>query len=225
MERAFHWLGCALGCLTILFVAEEGLEPNLLWLTASCAVLGLAFGNQWVQFLGTFNVRTVALALFCLFTLRVSILTNFTYAGHAREFLSQVHTTPAFDLLVKRIRDRIEHSTTATRPKLLGTGDVVWPLTWYLVDVPEYRFSATPQERAQMDFIFEDWSETPAELPPGFESTKMELRGWWVPDYTKMTLKRFLGYTLNHEPWSETGFTYVTFAAKSGQVTATPGAP
>lgn len=169
--------------------------------------------NSYSQFLGTLHLGKCATALAALFMIRAAIQTNFLYAGKETEYLSQVHTTYEAADFARNLVDDINNEREMYRPKVLVTGDATWPYTWYFRNIPnEYRFSASPSERSNYTYIVEDYKETPAN-PADTESfyrRKLNLRGWWVPDFKKMTLKNFLRYSINHYPWNPSGFTHVT---------------
>jgi len=218
VERVLLWAGSILGILTLIFMYEEGFKPNLMFVVSSCVILLIAFleGMGVTKFTGRCNLRTWAFVVIAVFNLRMAILTNFTYAGHSSEFLSQVHTTPEFHELVQRMRQEIESPLHGAKPTILGVNEVVWPITWYLVDIPQYKFSAEPSERPGFTWIFQDFKEPAENVPEGFTVQQIPLRGWWVPDYQQMTLKKFLNYAVNHRPWSDVGYTYVHLLTRRG---------
>ena len=229
-ENVFLITGSALGVLTLVFIVElsgpvirargwnEVALPldrtNIALLITTVLFLVAGYIEGWRGILGQCRLRTLLSIVFCVYSVRAAILTNYTYAGKANEFLSQVHTTPEFHDLVMKIRREHFAPTSAEPPKILGIGESVWPITWYLVDVPGYRFNADDAERPGFTYIFQDYKDPVEKLPPGFSALKVPLRGWWVPDYDKMTLRRYLAYSLNHTPWSPTGFTDLSFLAR-----------
>jgi hypothetical protein len=145
--------------------------------------------------------------------LRATIQTNFLYAGKETEYLSQVHTTYEIADFAKKVVDEVLFERNAYKPKVLVAGEGTWPLTWYFRHLPnEYRFSATPEEKKNFTYIVQDFKETPTpgDVPEGYYSRTVNLRGWWVPDFTQMTLRKFLRFSINHYPWNASGFTYAT---------------
>jgi len=166
------------------------------------------FFNNRTNLLGKVNLAKFLFFVTCLFCLRISILTNFVYGGSETEFISQVHTTPEFHNLAVRLRKESQSNIRPTEFKILGDGDPVWPLTWYMVGVQDFRFIANDEERKTFDIIIQTYDDAPKNVPPGFEKRKITLRGWWVPDYNQMSLKKFLNVSVNHIPWSPSGFTY-----------------
>lgn len=224
--------GSILGVLTLIFIVEqssaittlrgwmERVEPldrtNRLLLGVTVLILAAGYLEGWRRILGDCRIRTLITVVFCVYSVRAAVMTNFTYAGKANEFLSQVHTTHEFHDLVMKIRREHLAPTSAVPPRILGIGESVWPITWYLVDIPGYRFSATDAERPTFDYIFQDYRDPVEKLPAGFTAMKVPLRGWWVPDYNSMTLRRYLAYSLNHTPWNPTGFTELSFLSRRG---------
>jgi uncharacterized protein (TIGR03663 family) len=227
VDRALLILGSLLILIGMIFIFEEKIaavsltsffeSPNFvenrdfLWLGA--LLISCALCSTMGRYLGTFNCGRALTVFAIAFMLRASIQTNFLYAGKDNEYLSQVHTTYEIADFARRVVDDVLYERPAYRPKVLVTGDATWPLTWYFRHLPnEYRFSATPEEQKNFTYIVQDYKDPPqaGQIPDGFYSRKVNLRGWWVPDFSQMTLKKFLRYAINHYPWSTTGFTYVT---------------
>lgn len=212
-------LGNVILILGLLFLFQEDARDQLHYDYAfvgfGCALAGVGMLSRQLAWLGTYHLAKVTLLVTSLFCARAAMQTNFLYGGHAREYMSQVHTTPEFHELMLRIRHEILNQTPGYKPTVLVTGDGVWPATWYLRDLNEYKFNATPAERANFDYIIENWTDPPKDVPPGFKVTRVNLRGWWVPDFKVRTLKKFLNYSLNHTPWSTTGFSYVNLLVNS----------
>jgi hypothetical protein len=105
--------------------------------------------------------------------------------------------------------DDVLYERPMYRPKVLVAGDATWPLTWYFRHLrDEYKFTATPSEKLNFTYIVQDYKEKPepADIPEGYYAREINLRGWWVPDFTQMTLKKFLNVSVNHYPWSPSGF-------------------
>jgi len=162
---------------------------------------------------GALRATALVAVPFCVWSLRSAILTNFTYAGHAREFMSQVHTTPEFNRFVLKVRDDIEAPVSGVKPTVCASGEMTWPITWYFVGVSEYMFPTGSNQAAcdaanyrLVDKDFADKNPT----PKGYLRQDIPLRGWWVPDIARMTPRAFLNYSLNHTPFSETGFSWTT---------------
>jgi uncharacterized protein (TIGR03663 family) len=210
-ESVFLVCGSALGIFTLAFIFEDGFEANRTLLGMTCLILALGYLEGWRRVLGNCTIRGTLLVIFCVYSLRAAILTNYTYAGRASEFLSQVHTTHEFHSLVMKIRDDMTSPPSGKKPTLLGIEDAVWPITWYMVDMPQYKFSATDEERSGFTYIFQNFKDPVEKLPEGWNAMKVPLRGWWVPDYSKMTLKRYLAYAFNHTPWNDPGYSDLSF--------------
>lgn len=183
------------------------LENNLIFTLGFLIYAAYLFDGRLRQ-LGRINLVTFIFVITALFCLRASVLTNFVHAGSETEFISQVHTTREFHAFALKLRDQAKINIKPDDFKILGDGDPVWPLTWYMVGVEHFRFTATPAERKNFDIIIQTYEDNPTNVPDGFERRRITLRGWWVPEYGQMTLKRFLNYSFNHTPWSNSGFTY-----------------
>jgi uncharacterized protein (TIGR03663 family) len=163
--------------------------------------------------LGRINVLTWLAIIASGYNIRGTIQANFLYAGKETEYISQVHTTYEIAELAKRIVDEVNFQPDTYKPNVYVTGDATWPLTWYFRGLREnYKFSvSSSSEKSNFTYLVQDWNDTvkEEEIPEGFYSRKVNLRGWWVPDFKEMTLKKFLRYAINHYPWSPTGFTSV----------------
>lgn len=166
------------------------------------------------RMLGTVNVLFLLCGAAAIFNLRAAIMVNFINGGAASEFMSQVHTTKEFHDFVTEIRHQIEVPTLGRKPTVYVTGEATWPSTWYFVDLPEFKFNATPEELKHFDYRIENLDPDKNKQTPGFKRVDMTLRGWWVPEYNQMNLKKFLLYSLSQKPWSPTGFSYVTVLVK-----------
>jgi uncharacterized protein (TIGR03663 family) len=209
VAKAIRVLGIVCVVLGIIFMYEEGDSDGLYWIGFGLAFIGASFSLRAAGVLGSFNLQHGLLALFCVYTLRSAVLTNFVYPGEAREYISQVHTTPEFHEIANQIKHEIFSETRGFKPQVLVMGEATWPMTWYMRDIPEYKFQATPQEYQKFDYIIRDWKENEKPEPANFLAQRINLRGWWVPDFRQMTLKKFLGYALNQTPWSSVGYSYV----------------
>lgn len=229
VARALLWMGSFSIILGILFAGEQWSEinerfskENLSFIVFGmlCVVTGVAASweasarNAETTFLGTMNIGRWGAAIACLFMLRASIQTNYLYAGKETEYLSQVHTTYELAEFAKNIIDQALYERNGFKPRVYATGESTWPLTWYFRNIPnEYRFSLkTPEEIKEFAYIFLSWKEKhePSEIPDGYVQRRINLRGWWVPDFNQISLKKFLRYSVNHYPWNTSGFSYAT---------------
>jgi hypothetical protein len=213
--------------LGLFFVGEDffsdRLPANELWkalrgssiLLLGLVLVGVGAAGKTLGLFGIYSLRAAFLVLLVAYNLRVAIIVNYVHAGDAKEIISQVHTTEQFDLLAKRIRYE-DRALSKGRPvKLLAEGDAVWPMTSYMIGIQGYNFAAEKERWGEYDYIIQNWSEQTPEVPAGFVLQRIDLRGWWVPDYEKeISLKRFLDYAINHEPWSTTGFSYAWLFTK-----------
>lgn len=211
VSKVIQFVGVVLIVLGGIFVAEEGDPVNLVWAGFGAAFLVAAVGLKAAGMLGSVNLKSVLFALFCVYTVRAAILTNYVYAGEAREYISQVHTTQEFHQIANTIKEEIATGIHGYKPEVLVIGESTWPMTWYMRDIPQYKFQAPEAEQPKFEYIIRDWKDNEAPTPLGFRAQRINLRGWWVPDLRQMTLKRFLGYALNHTPWNSVGYSYAWF--------------
>ena len=170
--------------------------------------------NATSTFLGTMHLGRWATVITAIFVLRASVQTNYLYAGKETEYLSQVHTTYELAEFAKNIIDQVLFERNGFKPKVYATGESTWPLTWYFRVIPqEYKFSVKDKEELkEFAYIFLSWKEKhdPSEIPEGYIQRRVNLRGWWVPDFAQISLKKFLRYSLHHYPWNTSGFSYAT---------------
>jgi uncharacterized protein (TIGR03663 family) len=223
------WVGAASALLGILFIAEQWSDPtqrfsgeNIAFVAFGALLIGAALiarmdaaGRDASQtFLGTMHLGRWATVITAIFLVRAAVQTNYLYAGKETEYLSQVHTTYELAEFAKDIIDRVIYERNGFRPKVYATGESTWPLTWYFRVIPqEYKFSLKDKEEMkEFAYIFLSWKEKhePSEIPEGYIQRRVNLRGWWVPDFSQISLKKFLRYSINHYPWNTSGFSYAT---------------
>jgi uncharacterized protein (TIGR03663 family) len=229
VTKALLWIGSVSIVFGLIFVAEQWADKNerfskenlaFLFFGILCIVATLVAQLDAAQrklgttFFGTMHVgRWTAVVVF-IFMFRASIQTNFLYAGKETEYLSQVHTTYELAEFAKHIIDQATFERNGFRPRVYATGESTWPLTWYFRNIPnEYRFSLkSPEEKSEFAYIFLSWKEKhdPSEIPEGYIQRRVNLRGWWVPDFNQISFKKFLRYSINHYPWNTSGFSYAT---------------
>lgn len=218
VKRALLYAGSLLAVLAIIFISER--KPNdaktnedILFLCTGVLLICIALLDNYGKYLGRFNVGRWITVAAILFTLRASVQTNFLYAGRETEYLSQVHTTHDLHDVALGIIDDVENQRHGYKPLVFATGEATWPLAWYFRHLKEeYKFTAKPEERVKYTYLFIDWKDQrePGDIPEGYTARKLNLRGWWVPEFKQITLKKFLRYSINHYPWSPSGFTYTT---------------
>ncbi len=228
-DKALLVVGCAAMLLGLIFVAEQWGEPNerlslenrffLGFGIFVATVVGIAkmdavSRNADTTFLGTTNIGAWIVGVAALFSIRGAVQTNYLYAGKETEYLSQVHTTYELAEYAKNMIDEAIYERHGFKPRIYATGESTWPLTWYFRNIPnEYRFSLkTPEEIKEFAYIFLAWKEKydPGEIPEGYIQRRINLRGWWVPDFNQISVKKFFRYAINHYPWNTSGFSYAT---------------
>jgi hypothetical protein len=218
LQRALLYTGIAFAALGLIFMAERmSSDPktneDLVFVGFGTLLIAIALLNGYESFLGTFNVGRWIIGIAALFTLRAAIQTNQLYGGRETEYLSQVHTTYDLGEVAKQIVDDVQNEREGYTPLVFATGEATWPLAWYFRNLrDEYKFQAKPEERSKFTYLFIDWKDNrdAGEIPEGYTARKLNLRGWWVPDFRQVTLKKFLRYAVNHTPWNTSGFTYTT---------------
>lgn len=227
LRNLLLWIGSAAVLLGLVFTLElkvgaefgPALYDNRYILLAGGALIFFSFLAGWGGMFGRVNLKILLFVFLSLYSLRAALQTNFLYAGESSEYLSQVHTTYQFHRLALRIRSEMQSLAKGYAPNLLVEGDATWPMTTYMIRRPEYRFTTKPEERLNTDYIITNWSENQA-VPEGFLSERLDLRGWWVPDFGQITLKKFLSYAITHKPWSPVGHSHVTLLTRKEPRTA-----
>lgn len=221
LQRALLYVGMLFAALGMIFVLERmdsdpKTNEDMVFIGFGAVLIAIALLNEYAQpkFLKGFNVGRWIIGIAALFTLRSAIQTNQLYGGRETEYLSQVHTTYDLAEVAKQIVDDAQNEREGYAPLVFATGEATWPLAWYFRNLrDEYKFQAKPEERSKFTYLFIDWKDNrePGDIPEGYTARKLNLRGWWVPDFRQVTLKKFLRYAVNHVPWGTSGFTYTTF--------------
>lgn len=197
-----------------LIVFQQGeFWGAIIWLVIGVLYFILYFSNRKFNYLLRYSVASTLLMIVGLFNLRMALITNFSRAGSETEFISQVHTTQVFHKMNLEIRKQILTPLSGKRPKVMVLYDPIWPAAWYFKDLPEYSIRMYPTKQSDFDFIITR-SITDPELLKTHNVLAIPLRGWWVPDYELMGLQQFLEYAFHHNPWSTSGFLFVTYARK-----------
>ncbi len=190
---------------------QKVLQSNRIYLALGLLILAWSFTEPYTKISKTLHLGKFLLIAYTVFTIRIAYMANFEVRYREFGYISQVHTTQELQTVARRIRGEILSKVGGAPKSVLVEGDSVWPLTWYFRDLPSYKFSATDAERPSFNYIFQD-VEKP--VPEGFHTERINLRGWWVPDFRTMTLKRFLAIALNLRPWGEPGYSYVNLLTK-----------
>jgi len=188
----------------IVLVAQEGAGLNSIYILAALVLCLLGYGGAKEK--SAPHLATVSLfILFVSYSLHSSFNTNFLLAGKAKEIISQVHTTQEFHDLALNIRAEVKARPLNDPARIMILGNATWPLTWYFRDVPLVQYHRGEESIHLFDYVFHN-PESPLETGESFESRTVPLRGWFVPNYSRMTLKKFLLYSISKEPWNETGY-------------------
>lgn len=232
-ERVIFALGVILMTLGIIFILQDkdGWSLSSLWMLGIGASLVCLDLVQWGLSVvrnqsessvvvaakwSTIPLGLVLVGCTLLYNARIAAIVNFTNAGSEKEYISQVHTTKELKDVVSHIRWEIENWSRGYRPRIYIAGEAVWPVVWYLRDLPENKFGVGEEERRQFKYQLVDVSEG-EKASEVFKRRQLNLRGWWVPTFEDMTLKKFLWYAVSHQPWSGTGFAYTMLLTRRGE--------
>jgi uncharacterized protein (TIGR03663 family) len=224
--KLFFVAGAVLLALGIVFILEQGRTKshgegmsivgwlaanNLIFVGIGTLLATLGIFDQAVcnsKLFGRVNLLKLGAIVAFVYMLRASALTNFVYAGNERELLSQVHTAQEALDVMRMIEYEVVGQPRGYQPHIYVSGDAVWPMTWYFRKLPTYDYLADVQKRNNFLFRIENWEQKKSP-PRGYTARRINLRGWWLPDFSTISLKKFLHYAINHEPWNPPGFAYV----------------
>lgn len=181
------------------FVGEK--VPWLALYPLVCGIIYLPL--LFSDFINKRSVLIPVLTIIIVYGTYMSNLINFNRAGEASEFLSQVHTTHEFaDNMIE-----IEKTASMSNPPLVLTiGAAIWPNTWYMRGANNFRFTFDANtDLNTFKFIILDYPNT---IKPGeqFQAKIVNFRGWFSPNYNKMTFKDYFSYCFTHQPWSDVGY-------------------
>jgi uncharacterized protein (TIGR03663 family) len=198
--------------VAIPFTISKLLEPFQISLIIGLGLVAIGWFDKHYRIVNEpVMVGRFVLLLFSIFTLRIALITNFEFKYHELGYISQVHTTQEAKNVAVKIRDQILVNTAPKVPSIFVDGDATWPMTWYFRDLPTYKFSATPEEKKNFTYIFQDEK---ADVPEGYEKSELKLRGWWVPDFRQMTIRRFFTMALNQRTWGGNGYSNISYLRK-----------
>ena len=175
-------------------------------------------GEGWAR-----AALAVGAALFAVNTYG-AYLAAFRYGAHDlegepkhAEMLAYVQTTKDLVRSLSSVA-RAQSRVAPGAPVVTVAGEGVWPLSWYLRDVPVTW--AQRIEQASTPVIVADWDPEGAlekQLASAYDAKRVPIRGWWFPEVhkdeakdgkpgaTHPTVRDFLRWWLFHELWSPIG--------------------
>lgn len=215
------------------FFAYSFVGEKVPWLSLypfTAGIIYLAFYFQHKNLLDYFfslpikgtslQLKPFFFAFLILFNLRMSLMTNFARAGDETEFISQVHTTKTFEQTMLGIQKEMLTPQKGFSPKVLILNDAIWPCTWYFFGLEGFNFIAPIDNNYQYyDYVIANVDNVEVEnaLSQTHYRLALPLRAWWVPEYDKMNLAKFLLYSLTHNPWNPPGRYDVAYYVKKQQ--------
>lgn len=136
-----------------------------------------------------------------------TIYINFISHGSSKELISQVHTTKEYEDILIKIRSSLEKPVGSIKPRVLILEDNGWPLSWYLWGYSGVDYSANVNNRSHYDFIFDKFLDTdPTSIMAKTHTRELiALRHYWWPNFSEITLKKWLRLYFLNEPWSVSG--------------------
>jgi uncharacterized protein (TIGR03663 family) len=129
-----------------------------------------------------------------------------------------VYVQSTYDIL--KIMSEIEEVGrtlgTGKETPMVVVGDATWPLSWYLRNYPVW-WNSLPKETSAPIVIVDpgDAARLEKDLGGRYTATRFAVRGWWIPDWQKMTPRVLLRFLVERRVWNPTGTTdAVMFVAK-----------
>lgn len=176
------------------------------WLAIYPLVTGLAFFA--FEFDRTFHWPIAPVIIIVIVHMAYTTYwSNHKFPGAKVNLLSQVHTTQEFEETLVEIRSQMESNSQGKGPYFLIKNAGAWPTTWYLHGRREYHHLMGHRKLEEYDYILGEPSdhELRVKLKGHFNREIIGFRGWWLPDYKKMSLKGLWDYFYYKRPWNETG--------------------
>ena len=180
---------------------------------------GIGVARLWRE-RGTAWARAALVAGALLFGINTTgaYLAAFRYGAHDverephhAEMLAYVQTTKDLVRSLSAVA-RAQARVAPGAPVVTVAGEGVWPLSWYLRDVPVTW--AQRIEQANTPIIVADWDPEGGlekQLAPAYDSKRVPIRAWWFPEVhdengkKRPTPRDFLRWWLFHEIWSQIG--------------------
>lgn len=211
-----HWLrgNVTLAWFSYLFWATffsySYVGEKVPWLSLYPLFTGLIYALLYIEDNFIYDLESKYLqfifALLILFTIRISIMTNFDRAGSHLELISQVHTTQDFHQIMVSLKEKMKTPLKKDSSTLI-TQDAVWPATWYLFNENDFHFYNQYGDEKKYRYIIRN--DIDENLASSHEHYNLKLRGWWVPEYDKLSFKLAMNYIISHHPWNPSGFSHV----------------
>ncbi len=195
---------------TYSFVGEKVPWLSLYPLITGMIYLSLYFYDS-SKLLNSRSKISLAVMVLIIYGTHISFTSSFKRAGHFTEFLSQVHTTKRFHLLMQQFNEEENRSNfNIRRDYKLVLDSSIWPATWYMKRSKHYRYIAPKKGadlKAKYKYIMMDYPEIKHkfDLIKDYSKEIIPFRGWFYPRYQEMSFLDYLSYIPNHTPWKNTG--------------------
>lgn len=129
-----------------------------------------------------------------------------------RELLVYVQTTYDIKELVNEIQQIARNMGGEKNLSITIQGEATWPLAWYLREYPvNYVSSLTTFDSP---VIIADWgnhTQLEKQLTPYYDWKRLQLRGWWVPQWKKANFSQLGRYFIFREIFGSPGSTDIVF--------------
>ncbi len=143
-----------------------------------------------------------------------------THGADPRELLVTVQTST-------RVPELTDQFAAARRDGTLGSILIderdggSWPWAWYLhgfADVAYQTIDPAQTLPSGFDAYVVSASTDPPPIPDGYVIERFPLRGWWLPDYDRVTITRAIRWLTTRDTWSPTASSdqYLIVKASAG---------
>ncbi|MFT6068392.1 MAG: hypothetical protein ACJAT2_000159 [Bacteriovoracaceae bacterium] len=192
------------------FFTYSFLGEKVPWLSLYTLISGIIFIALYYKGLN----KKILIPLFTftvLFNGYQAYQLKFINAGNKTEFISQVHTSKAYQKLSIDLRILLDSNKGIN---VLALRDNTWPLSWFLYKRDGFSYFQAGRDFTEFDVVLEKW---PSALKiKDYEVKKLPLRHWWLPDWKQITWGRALTYSFDHKPWNSPGEQYILVYYKKG---------
>jgi uncharacterized protein (TIGR03663 family) len=122
------------------------------------------------------------------------------------ELLSYVQSTYDINKVMRRIEEVGEKLGTGTETRLAVSGDATWPFSWYLRHYP-VNWASNVRNIDQPVVIVDKGvaKSTDDVLLDSYERVPFQIRGWWEPRWSELTLSKLMRFLVTRQVWSGVG--------------------
>lgn len=153
--------------------------------------------------------------LFLAYNVFYAINTSIFRAANLNELIIQVHPVAEFKDAMKEIIYVAHKKNITSNTKILILNDPTWICTWYFHnDTFQIAYDANLTPLENHDIIITTVPDMP--ILATHNKEVVPYSGWWVPDYSLLTIANFFSYALFHEAWNESGLIKIYIYSRKG---------